>query len=106
MSKVNNQTLKELKDAIELINENFNEMGKTIKENHQEVMTKIEQVERKTEIALELAKKNETEINNISKDYNEFKKECNPNHLNNLSERIKNLKHSSRTRTKTMKYIE
>ena len=78
MSKVNNQTLKELKDAIELINENITQMRKTIKENHQEVMTKIEQVERKTEIALELAKKNEKEINNISKDFNEFKKECNP----------------------------
>ena len=47
MSKVNNQTLKELKDAIELINENITEMRKTIKENHQEVMTKIEQVEKK-----------------------------------------------------------
>ena len=91
MSKVNNQTLKELKDAIELINENITEMRKTIKENHKEVMTKIEQVERKTEIALELAKKNEIEINNISKDYNEFKKECNPKHLNNLTERIKKL---------------
>ena len=97
MSKVNNQTLKELKNAIELINKNITEMRKTIKENHQEVMTKIEQVERKTETALELAKKNEIEINNISKDYNEFKKECNPNHLNNLTERIKNLKHSSNT---------
>ena len=66
-------------------------MRKTIKENHKEVMTKIEQVERKTEIALELAKKNEIEINNISKDYNEFKKECNPDHLNNVTERIKKL---------------
>ena len=47
MSKVNNQTLKELKDAIELINENITQMRKTIKENHQEVMTKIEQVEKK-----------------------------------------------------------
>ena len=28
MSKVNNQTLKELKDAIELINENITEMRK------------------------------------------------------------------------------
>ena len=34
-------------------------------------MTKIEQVERKTEVALELAKKNEIRINK-SKDYNEF----------------------------------
>ena len=72
MPKVNNQTLKELKNAIELISENVTDMRKTIKENHHEVMTKIEQVERKTEIALELAKKNEIEINNISKDYNEF----------------------------------
>ena len=55
MSKVNNQTLKELKDAIELINKNITEVRKTIKENHQEVMTKIEQVKRKTEIALERA---------------------------------------------------
>ena len=47
MTKVNNQTLKELKDAIELINENITQMRKTIKENHQEVMTKIEQVEKK-----------------------------------------------------------
>ena len=47
MSKVINQTLKELKDAIELINENITQMRKTIKENHQEVMTKIEQVEKK-----------------------------------------------------------
>ena len=86
MLKVNNQTLKELKDAIELIKENATEMRKTIKENHQEVMIKIEQVERKTEIAFELAKKNEIEINSISKDYNEFKKECNPNHLNSLTE--------------------
>ena len=70
MSKVNNQTLKELKDAIELINENITEMRKTIQENHQEVMTKIDQVERKTEIALKLAKKNEIEINNVSKDTN------------------------------------
>ena len=54
-------------------------------------MTKIEQVERKTEIALKLAKKNEIQINNISKDCNEFKKECNPNHLNNPTERIKKL---------------
>ena len=46
MSKVNNRTLKELKDAIELINENITEMRKTIKENHQEVMTKIKQVEK------------------------------------------------------------
>ena len=103
MSKVNNQTLKELKDAIELINENITEMRKTIKENHQEVMTNIEQVERKTEIALKLAKKNEIEINSISKDYNEFKKECNSKQLNNLTEQIKNMKHSSRTRTETMK---
>ena len=42
MSKVNNQTLKELNDAIELINENITQMRKTIKENHQEMMTKIE----------------------------------------------------------------
>ena len=48
MLKVNNKTLKELKDAIELIDKNITEMRKTIKENHQEVMTKIEQVERKT----------------------------------------------------------
>ena len=47
MSKVNNQTLKELKDAIELINENITQMRKIVKENHQEVMTKIEQVEKK-----------------------------------------------------------
>ena len=47
-------------------------MRKTIKGNHQEVMTKIKQVGRKTEIALQLAKKNEIEINNIRKDYNEF----------------------------------
>ena len=47
MSKVNNQTLKELKVAIELINKNITEMKKTIQENHQDVMTKIEQVERK-----------------------------------------------------------
>ena len=47
MSKVNNRTLKELKDAIELTNENITEMRKTIKENHQEVMTKIKQVEKK-----------------------------------------------------------
>ena len=48
-------------------------MRKTIKkkENHQEVMTKIEQVERKTEAPLELAKNNEIIINK-SKDYNEF----------------------------------
>ena len=82
MSNINNQTLKEVKDAIELINENITEMRKTIKENQQEVMTKIEQVERKTEITLELAKNNEIEINNIIKDYIEFKKECNPNYLN------------------------
>ena len=56
MSKVNNQTLKELKDVIELINENITEMRKIIKDNQKEVMTKIEQTERKTEIALELAK--------------------------------------------------
>ena len=56
MSKVNIQTLKELKDAIELIKENITEMRKIIKDNQKEVMTKIEQVERKTEIALELAK--------------------------------------------------
>ena len=56
MSKVNNQTLKELKDAIELINENITEMRKIIKDNQKEVMTKIEQTERKTEIALKLAK--------------------------------------------------
>ena len=91
MSKVNNQTLKELKDATELINENITEMRKTVTKNHQEVMTKIKQVERKAEIALELAKKNEIETNNVSKDYNEFKKECNPNNLNNLTERIKKL---------------
>ena len=48
MLKVNNKTLKELKDAIELIDKNITEMRKTIKENHQEMMTKIEQVERKT----------------------------------------------------------
>ena len=48
MLKVNNKTLKELNDAIELIDKNITEMRKTIKENHQEVMTKIEQVERKT----------------------------------------------------------
>ena len=47
MSKVNNETLKELKDATELINENITKMRKTIKENHQEVMSKIEQVEKK-----------------------------------------------------------
>ena len=79
MSKVNNQTLKELKDAIELINENIIQMRKTIKDNHQEVMTKIEQVEKKKETALELAKNNEIEIHNINKDYNEFKKNVIPN---------------------------
>ena len=72
---------------------------------------------KKTETVLELAKNNEKEINNITKDYNEFKKECNPKHLNNLTERIKkletqlqdhnkndevdqtNLRHSYRTKT-------
>ena len=56
MSKVNIQTLKELKDAIELIKENITEMRKIIKDNQKEVMTKIEQTERKTEIAFKLAK--------------------------------------------------
>ena len=38
------------------------------------MISKIEKVEKKTEEALILAKQNETEINNINKDYNEFKK--------------------------------
>ena len=35
-------------------------------------------MEVKTEEALVLAKQNETEIDNINKDYNEFKNHCNP----------------------------
>ena len=47
MSKVNNQALKELKDAIELINKNITKTRKTIKENHQEGMSKMEKVGKK-----------------------------------------------------------
>ena len=91
MGKTSNQTLKELKDAIEQINENIIEMKTTIKQNHQEVISKIEKVEKKTEEALILAKQNETEINNINKDYNEFKKHCNPDLINNLTDHINKL---------------
>ena len=59
--------------------------------------------EKKREIALELAKKNEIEINNISKNYNEFKKECDPNHLNNLPEHIKKLETQLQDQNKSNK---
>ena len=65
MGKTSNETLKQPRDAIELINENIIEMKRTIKQNHQELISKIEKVEKKTEEALILAKQNETEINNI-----------------------------------------
>ena len=58
MGKTSNQTLKELKDAIEQINEHIIEMKTTIKQNHQEVISKIVKVEKKTEEALILAKQN------------------------------------------------
>ena len=66
-------------------------MKTTIKQNHQEVIFKIENVEKKTEEALILAKQNKTEINNINKDYNEFKKHCNPDLINNLTDHINKL---------------
>ena len=36
-------------------------------------------------------KQNETDINNINKDYNEFKKHCNPDLINNLTDHINKL---------------
>ena len=91
MGKTSNHTLKELKYAIEQITENIIEMKTTIKQNHQEVISKIEKVEKKTEEALILAKQNKTKINNINKDYNEFKKHCNPDLINNLTDHINKL---------------
>ena len=59
------QHFKELKGTMDKVTENINALEIKMMKNHKELMNKTETVERKTDKALQQAKKNEAEINRI-----------------------------------------
>ena len=54
---------KDLKEAMDKVTESITALEMKMMNNHKELMNKIEAVERKTDKALQLTKKNEAEIN-------------------------------------------
>ena len=58
--QANLQQMKEIKDTIQELNEQMVAIDAKIMSNHQEVMNKIEIVDKKTKEALQIAIKNQT----------------------------------------------
>ena len=67
--------MKEIKDAIQVLNEQMVATDAKIMSNHQEVMNKIEVVDKKTKEALQIATKNQTEIIKIKEHNTKVKEE-------------------------------
>ena len=57
---------KDLKKTMDKVTERISALEIKMMNNHKELMNKIETVEKKTDEALQLAKKNEAELNEIS----------------------------------------
>ena len=55
------QQMKEIKDAIQELNKQMVAIDTKIMSNHQEVMNKIEIVDKKTKEAIQISTKNQTE---------------------------------------------
>ena len=66
---------KDLKKTMDKVTENISALEIKMMNNHKELMNKIETVEKKTDKALQLAKKNEAEINEISNHQVQIKNE-------------------------------
>lgn len=73
--QTNTQQMKEIKDAIQGLNEQMVALDAKIMSNHQEVMNKIELVEKKTNEALNIATKNQTDILKLKEDNKKLKEE-------------------------------
>ena len=59
--QANLQQMKEIKDAIQELNKQMVAIDTKIMSNHQEVMNKIEIVDKKTKEAIQISTKNQTE---------------------------------------------
>ena len=59
--QANLQQMKEIKDAIQELNKQMVAIDTKIMSNHQEVMNKIEIVDKKTKEAIQISTKNKTE---------------------------------------------
>ena len=69
--------MKETKDAIQELNKQMVAIDTKIMPKHQEVIHKIEIVDKKTKEALQIATKNQTEIIKIKEDISKMKEEIN-----------------------------
>ena len=69
--------MKETKDAIQELNKQMVAIDTKIMLKHQEVIHKIEIVDKKTKEALQIATKNQTEIIKIKEDITKMKEEIN-----------------------------
>ena len=59
--QANLQQMKEIRDAIQELNKQMVAIDTKIMSNHQEVMNKIEIVDKKTKEAIQISTKNQTE---------------------------------------------
>ena len=66
---------KDLKETMDKVTESITALEIKMMNNHKELMNKIETVKRKTDKAIQLAKKNEAETNEISNHQVQIKKE-------------------------------
>ena len=73
--QANLQQMKEIKDTIQELNEQMVAIDAKIMSNHQEVMNKIEIVDKKTKEALQIATRKQTEIIKIKEDNAKMKEE-------------------------------
>ena len=69
------QNLKDLKETMDKVMESISALEIKMMNNHKELMNNIETVKKKTDEALQLAKKNEAEINEISNHQVQIKNE-------------------------------
>ena len=75
MKQANLQQMKEIKDAIQELNKQMVGINTKIISDHQEVMNKIEVVDKKTKEALHIATKNQTKIIKIKENNTKMKEE-------------------------------
>ena len=75
MKQANLQQIKEIKDAIKELNKQMVGINTKIISDHQEVMNKIEVVDKKTKEALHIATKNQTKIIKIKENNTKMKEE-------------------------------
>ena len=75
MKQANLQQMKEIKDAIQELNKQMVGINTKIISDHQEVMNKIEVVDKKTKEALHIAIKNQTKIIKIKENNTKMKEE-------------------------------